>query len=191
MRAKEQAVKPGSEALSKAVARYLFKLMAYKDEYEVARLFTDGSFERQVAAKFKGQFEIRHHLAPPLFARRDPETGHLQKQEFGPWIRQAMGLLAKLRFLRGTAFDPFGRTGERRMERRLIEDYKATVSSLLDSLSASNLALATEIAEVPEHIRGYGHVKERHLKEAKAREAALVEAYKAGKSCAPVFLAAE
>ena len=191
VRAKEQAVKPGSDALSKAVARYLFKLMAYKDEYEVARLYTDGSFERQVAAKFKGQYEIRHHLAPPLFARRDPETGHLQKQEFGPWIRQAMGVLAKLRFLRGTAFDPFGRTEERRSERRLIEDYKATVASLLGSLSGSNLALATEIAEVPEHIRGYGHVKERHLKEAKSREATLVEAYKAGKSRAPVFLAAE
>ncbi len=191
VRAKEQAVKPGSEALSKAVARYLFKLMAYKDEYEVARLYTDGSFERQVAAKFKGQYEIRHHLAPPLFARRDPETGHLQKQEFGPWIRQVMGVMARFRFLRGSALDPFGRTEERRTERRLIEDYKATVSLLLGSLSASNLALATEIAEVPEHIRGYGHVKERHLKEAKAREAMLVEAYKAGKSRAPVFLAAE
>ena len=191
VRAKEHSVKPGSEALSKAVARYLFKLMAYKDEYEVARLYTDGSFERQVAAKFKGQFEIRHHLAPPLFARRDPETGHLQKQEFGPWIRQVMGVLAKFRFLRGSALDPFGRTEERRTERRLIEDYKATVLSLLGSLSASNLALATEIAEVPEHIRGYGHVKERHLKEARAREAMLVEAYKAGKLRAPVFLAAE
>jgi indolepyruvate ferredoxin oxidoreductase len=191
VRAKEQAVKPGSEALTKAVARYLFKLMAYKDEYEVARLFTDGSFERRVAASFKGDYEIRHHLAPPLFARRDPATGHLQKQEFGPWIRQVMGLLAKFRFLRGSAFDPFGRTAERRMERKLIEDYKATVASLLDKLSAANLALAVEIAEVPEHIRGYGHVKEQHLKEAKSREVTLVEAYRAGKSRAPVYMAAE
>ena len=191
VRAKEQAVKAGSEALSKAVARYLFKLMAYKDEYEVARLFTDGTFELQVAEKFKGTYEIRHHLAPPLFARRDPETGHLIKQEFGPWIRQAMGLLAKFRFLRGTAFDPFGRTQERKTERQLIADYRQTVSSLLGSLSASNLGLAVEIAEMPEHIRGYGHVKERHLAETKAKEARLMEAYRAGKSRAPVYMAAE
>jgi indolepyruvate ferredoxin oxidoreductase len=191
VRAKEQAVKPGSEKLATAVARYLFKLMAYKDEYEVARLFTDGSFEKRVAETFKGSYEIRHHLAPPLFSKRDPDTGHLLKQEFGPWIRQAMNVLAKFRFLRGTALDPFGRTQERKTERQLIADYKATVSGLLDTLSASNLALAVEIAEVPEHIRGYGHVKERHLVEAKSREATLVGAYKAGKSRAPVYMAAE
>jgi indolepyruvate ferredoxin oxidoreductase len=165
--------------------------MAYKDEYEVARLFTDGSFEKRVAETFKGSYEIRHHLAPPLFSKRDPETGHLLKQEFGPWIRQAMSVLAKFRFLRGTAFDPFGRTQERKTERQLIADYKATVSGLLDKLSAANLGLAVEIAEMPEHIRGYGHVKERHLAEAKAREATLVEAFKAGKSRAPVYMAAE
>jgi indolepyruvate ferredoxin oxidoreductase len=191
VRAREQSLKPGSEKLAGAVARYLFKLMAYKDEYEVARLFTDGSFERRVKETFKGSYEIRHHLAPPLFSRRDPETGHLLKREFGPWIRQAMSVLAKFRFLRGTAFDPFGHTEERKTERQLIADYKATVTSLLDKLSAANLALAVEIAEIPEHIRGYGHVKERHLAEARTREAMLVDAYKAGKSRAPVYMAAE
>ncbi len=190
-RSKEAAAVKNSEKLTRAVMRYLFKLMAYKDEYEVARLFSDGSFARSVASKFKGSYQIRHHLAPPLFARRDPETGHLQKREFGPWIGQVMSLLAPLKFLRGTAFDPFGRTQERRMERQLIKDYMATVSSLLETLSAANLDLAVEIAEVPEHIRGFGHVKERYLKEAKSREATLISAYAAGKSRAPVFIAAE
>ena len=191
VRAREDKVKPGSQKLAKAVARYLFKLMAYKDEYEVARLFTDGTFAQQVAAKFKGDYTVRHHLAPPLFSRRDPETGHLQKREFGPWIRQAMSVLAALRFVRGTAFDPFGYSEERRTERQLIASYRETVSSLLDSLTAANLDLAVEIAEVPEHIRGYGHVKERHLADARAKQAVLLEAYRSGKSRAPVFLAAE
>ncbi len=188
---REAEVKAGSQKLATAVARYLFKLMAYKDEYEVARLFTDGTFAQQVAARFKGDYQVRHHLAPPLFARRDPETGQLQKREFGPWIRQAMGVLAAMKFLRGTAFDPFGYSDERKTERQLITSYRETVSSLLETLTAANLDLAVEVAEIPEHIRGYGHVKERHLSDARAKQAVLLEAYRSGKSRAPVFLAAE
>lgn len=191
VRVQESKAIRGSEKLTAAVARYLFKLMAYKDEYEVARLYSDGSFARSVAATFKGDYEIRHHLAPPLLARRDPETGHLQKQEYGPWMMRAFSVLAKLKGLRGTAFDPFGRTAERRMERRLISDYRGTIAAILPGLKAANLDLAVEIASVPEGIRGYGHVKERHVADAKASEAMLVDAFKAGKSRAPVFMAAE
>jgi indolepyruvate ferredoxin oxidoreductase len=146
---------------------------------------------KSASETFKGSYEIRHHLAPPLFSKRDPDTGHLLKQEFGPWIRQAMNVLAKFRFLRGTALDPFGHTQERKTERQLIADYKATVSGLLDTLSAATLRWQWRLPRVPEHIRGYGHVKERHLVEARSREAMLVDAYKAGKSRAPVYMAAE
>jgi indolepyruvate ferredoxin oxidoreductase len=191
VRTRETAVVKGSEKLATAVARYLFKLMAYKDEYEVARLYSDGSFAESVAAKFKGEYEVRHHLAPPLLAKRDPETGHLLKQEYGPWMMQVFSVLAKLKGLRGTAFDPFGRTEERRAERRLIADYHNTVAAVLSGLKPANLELAVEIASVPEDIRGYGHVKERHIIDAKTREATLLDAFKAGKSRAPVFLAAE
>ncbi len=148
----------GSTALTETVARYLFKLMAYKDEYEVARLYTSGDFQRRLQQQFEGDYQLRFHLAPPLFARKD-EQGRLLKKEYGPWMFKAFGLLAKLKFLRGGRFDVFGRTEERRMERKLISDYEATVQVLLDGLD-DRLALAVEIASIPEHIRGFGHVKE-------------------------------
>lgn len=173
VRAAEQARAPGSTALAEAVARYGFKLMAYKDEYEVARLYTSGEFRRRVEQQFEGDFQLRFHLAPPLLAKKDAQ-GHLLKREYGPWVLKAFGLLAKLRFLRGGAFDVFGRTAERRGERQLIADYFQTVDTLLEKLDAGNVGLAAEIASIPEHIRGYGHVKEAHLHEAKAREAALL-----------------
>ncbi len=163
----------GSTALTETVARYLFKLMAYKDEYEVARLYTSGDFQRRLQQQFEGDYQLRFHLAPPLFAKKD-EQGRLLKKEYGPWMFKAFGLLAKLKFLRGGRFDVFGRTGERRMERKLIGDYEATVQLLLDGLDDDRLALAVEIASVPEHIRGFGHVKEAHFEQAKAREAALL-----------------
>jgi indolepyruvate ferredoxin oxidoreductase len=123
VRAAEVARTPGKTGLAEAVARYLFKLMAYKDEYEVARLYTDGSFLAQVADTFDGdKLRFEFHLAPPLLARRDPTTGLPRKMSFGPWLLPAFRLLARLKFLRGTAFDPFGRTQERRTERKLIED---------------------------------------------------------------------
>ncbi|WP_313342355.1 indolepyruvate ferredoxin oxidoreductase family protein [Stenotrophomonas sp.] len=165
--------KAGSTALTETVARYYFKLLAYKDEYEVARLYTSGDFQRRLQQQFEGDFEVRFHLAPPLFAKKD-EQGRLIKQEYGPWMLKAFGLLAKLKFLRGGTFDVFGRTEERRGERQLIADYEQTVAVLLEGLSDDRVALAVEIASIPEHIRGYGHVKEAHLNKAKAREATLL-----------------
>ena len=165
--------KAGSTALTETVARYYFKLMAYKDEYEVARLYTSGEFQRRLQQQFEGDFQVHFHLAPPLFAKKD-EQGRLIKQEYGPWMLKAFGLLAKLKFLRGGTFDIFGRTKERRGERQLIADYEQTVALLLEGLSDDRVALAVEIASIPEHIRGYGHVKEAHLHKAKAREAVLL-----------------
>ncbi|MDH5821822.1 indolepyruvate ferredoxin oxidoreductase family protein [Luteimonas sp. RD2P54] len=173
VRAAEAEKAPGSTDLTEAVSRYFFKLMAYKDEYEVARLYTSGEFRRRLEQQFEGDYTVHFHLAPPLLARRN-EKGELQKKEFGPWVFRAFGVLAKLRRLRGTALDIFGYTAERRMERRLIEDYERTVGGLLEKLDGGNVDLAAQIASVPEHIRGYGHVKEAHLQAARAREAELL-----------------
>jgi indolepyruvate ferredoxin oxidoreductase len=159
------------------VARYYFKLMAYKDEYEVARLYTSGEFKRRIEQQFEGDYRIHFNLAPPLFSKRDAD-GHLVKKEYGPWIFTAFKLLAKLKFLRGGAFDVFGKTEERRMERQLIVDYAKTVEELLAALDGGNVGLAAQIAAVPEHIRGYGHVKEAHFAKAKAREAELLAAWR-------------
>ncbi|MDH3660300.1 MAG: indolepyruvate ferredoxin oxidoreductase family protein [Alphaproteobacteria bacterium] len=169
---------PGMHGLAEAVARYYFKLLAYKDEYEVARLYSDGAFEKKIARQFEGGGKITVHLAPPLFAERDPITGHLQKKAYGPWIFTAFKWLAKLKHLRGTAFDPFGYTAERRTERRLITHYEALLVEILTLLDHDNQALAIEIASLPEQIRGFGHVKERHLAEVRAREAALLDAFR-------------
>ena len=174
VRAAEQALAPKSTALTAAVARYLFKLMAYKDEYEVARLYTDTDFLARVAAQFEGDYTLKLHLAPPLWAKEDPVTGEPRKRTFGPWMLSAMRVLAKLKGLRGTALDVFGYAAERRTERRLIEDYRRTIEELLGSLAAERLPLAAEIAAIPEHIRGYGPVKQRFLAEASARQAELM-----------------
>jgi len=163
----------GSTRLTEAVARYLFKLMAYKDEYEVARLHTDKRFTSKIAAQFEGDYKLVHHLAPPLLAKRN-DKGELIKQQMGGWIRPAFGVLAKLKGLRGTAFDIFGRTEERRMERRWIADYRAGIERALAGLNAGTLANAVELARVPEDIRGYGHVKARHEKAAKVKWDALL-----------------
>ncbi|MBL8328272.1 MAG: indolepyruvate ferredoxin oxidoreductase family protein [Rubrivivax sp.] len=167
VRAAEAPLQAGT-AFSEAVARYLFKLMAYKDEYEVARLHTDPAFLQKIEGMFEGDYRIVHHLAPPSIAKKNAK-GELIKQPFGPWVRKAFGLLAKMKGLRGGALDIFGKTEERHMERQLIADYETTVQELLKSLSATNLAQAAEIARIPEEIRGYGHVKERHVKAARAR----------------------
>jgi indolepyruvate ferredoxin oxidoreductase len=172
---------PGHAALAEAVARYYFKLLAIKDEYEVARLYTDGDFAKRVAAQFEGDYKLSFHLAPPLTNKVDPSTGEPRKSSYGPWMMSAMRVLAKMRRLRGTAFDIFGRTAERRLERQLIIDYEALLEELLPRLAAHNHALAVDLASIPEQIRGYGHVKERHLKAAKAREAELVAAFRAAK----------
>ena len=177
VRAAEQAKVPGSTALGEAVARYAFKLMAYKDEYEVARLYTSGDFEQRVRDTFDGDYRIHFHLAPPLLAHRDGE-GHLRKAEYGSWVFGAFRLLAKLRFLRGGALDVFGYTAERKRERALIEEYFATVEELLAKLDRGNLVAAVEIASVPEHIRGYGHIKEGNLDKAKAQREQLLAAWR-------------
>jgi indolepyruvate ferredoxin oxidoreductase len=177
VRAAEQNKTPGFTTLTQAVARYAFKLMAYKDEYEVARLYTSGDFEQRVRDTFDGAYKLHFNLAPPLFARKDAD-GNLRKAEYGPWVFSAFKLLAKLRGLRGGALDVFGYTAERRMERQLIVDYRKTVDELLAGLDGDNHALAVDIASVPEHIRGYGHVKERHLADAMKRQHDLLAAWR-------------
>ncbi len=181
VKAAEAAHAPGKGGFADAVARYLFKLMAYKDEYEVARLYTDGSFLKQVADEFDGEnLRFEFHLAPPLFARRDKTTGLPRKMSFGPWMLPAFRLLAKLKGLRGTPFDPFGRTLERRTERKLIADYETMLDEIVANLTPENHHLAVGLAAIPEKIRGFGHVKQRHLATAKADEAALMEQFRSG-----------
>ncbi|HZW11808.1 MAG TPA: indolepyruvate ferredoxin oxidoreductase family protein [Noviherbaspirillum sp.] len=162
--------------LTEAVARYLFKLMAYKDEYEVARLHAQTGFTDKIAGMFEGDYKVKYHLAPPLFAKRDAE-GHLVKRDYGPWMLKVFGVLAKLKFLRGSAFDIFGHSQERRTERALIAQYKETIAGLLDKLTQENLGKAVAIASIPEEIRGFGHVKEKHLHAAKEKEAALLKGF--------------
>ncbi len=175
VRAAEAKLGKGTR-LAEAVARYYYKLMAYKDEYEVARLYTDGAFQKKIAAMFEGDITLKFHLAPPIMAKHDA-SGQLVKKEFGPWMMKAFGVLAKFKGLRGTAFDIFGYTEERKTERALVKQYRETVRALLPKLTAANLAQAVAIASIPEDIRGYGHVKERHLKAAKLKEAGLIAAF--------------
>ena len=167
----------GKTTLTEAVARYLFKLMAYKDEYEVARLHTDTGFLNKVDAMFEGNFKLNYHLAPPLIAKQN-DKGELQKQPFGPWMLTGFKLLARLKGLRGTPFDVFGRTDERREERALIAEYRDSIEEVLAGLSPENHATAVEIARIPELIKGYGHVKARHLAAARPQWSALMQAFR-------------
>jgi indolepyruvate ferredoxin oxidoreductase len=177
----EAAKAPGKCGLADAVARYLFKLMAYKDEYEVARLFADEAFLKQVHSEFGGdKLRFEFHLAPPLLARRDEATGLPRKMTFGAWLLPAFRVLARLKFLRGTACDPFGYSVERKTERKLIADYEAMLTEVLAKLAPANHAVAIGLAVIPEKIRGFGHVKLRHLAAAKADETALYEQFRTG-----------
>ena len=169
-----------SETLTDAVARNLYKLMAYKDEYEVARLYSDGRFEEKLKEHFDGDYQLVFHLAPPVLARRDKQTGQLQKRDFGGWMLTAMRTLAKLRSVRGTALDIFGYTAERRAERALVSTYQVCIDGLLENLTADNLSLAVEIASMPEQVSGYGHIKEKALHEYEARQQVLLEQWPAG-----------
>jgi indolepyruvate ferredoxin oxidoreductase len=191
VRAIEEKVLPGATGLTEAVARYYAKLMAYKDEYEVARLYTHGSFLKQVQTQFEGDMTFTFHMAPPILGRTHPSTGEPRKSEFGPWMLKVLKVLARFKGLRGTALDPFGYTAERRMERQLIADYEALLDEIGRTLTPANHALAVALASIPEQIRGFGHVKERHLKAAKAEEAVLLGRYRAGGDDAPLRLAAE
>jgi indolepyruvate ferredoxin oxidoreductase len=163
----------GKTALTDAVAHSLFRLMAYKDEYEVARLHARTGFEEKIAALFEGDYKINFHLAPPAIAKRN-EKGELQKRKFGPAMMTGFRILARLKGLRGTPLDIFGRTHERRTERALIAEYRRCVEQLLAALTAGNHPLAVEIARVPEQIKGFGHVKERNLAAARIRWDALM-----------------
>jgi indolepyruvate ferredoxin oxidoreductase len=188
VRAAEAVRAPGKQALAEAVARYLFKLMAYKDEYEVARLYAGDDFARQVRATFAGEkLRFEFHLAPPLIARSDGRTGAPAKMSFGPWMMSVFRLLAKLKGLRGTTFDPFGHTQERRSERALIADYEALLAEIVERLTPENHSLAVGLAAIPDKIRGYGHIKARSLTAAKADEAALLAQFRSG---TPVLLKA-
>jgi indolepyruvate ferredoxin oxidoreductase len=172
---------PGQSALSEAAARFLFKVMAYKDEYEVARLYTDTGFIERVKGQFApGDLRFEFHLAPPLLAKHDPATGEPKKMSFGPWMLKAFGVLAKFKFLRGTPLDPFGYTEERRTERRLVTEYLDKIDALIADLTPANYPAAVALASIPEKIRGYGPVKARSLKVAQAEEQGLWEQFRSG-----------
>jgi indolepyruvate ferredoxin oxidoreductase len=178
--------KINSTKLAETVARYYAKLLAYKDEYEVARLYSDGAFRRKIEGMFEGDYKLVFHLAPPLLAKPDARTGEPAKLSFGPWMMAVFGILAKFKKLRGTALDIFGRTEERRMERELITEYEQTVGTLMAGLTRDNHALAVEIASLPETIRGYGHIKAKSVVAARAKREELLARYRA----APVRAAA-
>lgn len=178
VRAAEVDRTPGHSGLAEAVARYYFKLLAVKDEYEVARLYTNGEFMAKVHQQFEGKVRMHFHMAPPLLARRDPDTGHLIKREFGPWLFHAFKVLARLRGLRGTVLDIFGYSAERRREQRLITDYEAIIDEIVTGLTVETHRIAVDLASVPEHIRGFGHIKEQHLTQAKTHEAQLLTAFR-------------
>ena len=178
VRSKETLLGLGNK-LSTAVAKSLFKLMSYKDEYEVARLYTDGRFVEQLKSQFEGDFSLKFNLAPPLFAKKDAK-GHLVKAEYGSWMWKAFQLLAKFKGLRGGAFDIFGYTEERKMERALITEFRGVIAELLAGLSAANHEQAVAIANLPEKIRGFGHVKEKAVAEYKMAKGKMMAAFKSG-----------
>jgi indolepyruvate ferredoxin oxidoreductase len=162
----------GKTRLTEAVAHNLFKLMAYKDEYEVARLYSDGSFAQKIAAEFEGDVQLHFHLAPPLLAKTNAQ-GQLVKQRFGPWMMSAYKQLARLKGVRGTWMDPFGHTPERKQERALIDKYQDQIHTMLkilaaspDGISAECYQKSLELASLPQDIRGFGHVKARHIAQA-------------------------
>ena len=174
----EQKQFPGRTGLTAIVARYAYKLMAYKDEYEVARLYCDPAFKQKLDEQFEGDYSLRFNLAPPLLARKDKLTGRPGKMEFGSWLLPLFGLLKRLRFLRGTPFDLFGRTPERKMERELISEYEQTVAELLQALDHENYSLAIEIAGLPEQVRGYGYIKTENVARTRAKLQSLWECWR-------------
>ncbi|MBI5909990.1 MAG: indolepyruvate ferredoxin oxidoreductase family protein [Betaproteobacteria bacterium] len=178
-RKSESAAVGSGNALTDAIARSYFNLLANKDEYEVARLHTEGDFLRQVDAAFEGDYSVRFHFAPPLWARPDPVTGEPVKRAYGPWVLPLLRVLARLNGLRGTMLDPFGYSAERRTERRLPAEYERIVDELLSGLTEEKLALATEIASLPLSMRGFGHVKHENIEVAKQREAELMARFRA------------
>ena len=170
---------PGFTGLTEAVARNLFKLMAYKDEYEVARLYCDTGFLDRIGAQFDGDWQVKVHLAPPFLARRDARTGQPAKKAYGRWMLKAMKMLVPLRRLRGTAFDPFGLTAERKAERGLIVEYEAFVDEVVNRLAPDNHSIAVDLARLPDEVRGYGSIKETSITQMRLRREPLLEAFRA------------
>jgi indolepyruvate ferredoxin oxidoreductase len=170
----ERSKAPGRKGLAEAVAKGYFKLLAYKDEYEVARLFTDKAFEAALSGQFEARGKLEFHLAPPLLARRDKLTGEPRKMKFGPWMLPVFRLLARAKRLRGTAWDVFGYTRERKLERQMIADYEKLLEEIEQRLSPATHANAVALAGLPLDIKGFGHIKERNYTSAKTREAALL-----------------
>jgi len=167
----------GSTKLTEAVARYYAKLLAYKDEYEVARLQSDGALRQKIEGMFEGDYKVVYHLAPPLLTKTDPLTGEPKKMRFGSWMGGVFVVLKKFRFLRGTPLDVFGYTEERRTERALIREFEDTIARLLPQLSAQNHAVAIQIASLPEEIRGYGHIKAKSIVAARKKRDDLLAAF--------------
>jgi indolepyruvate ferredoxin oxidoreductase len=183
--AEEQRRVPGRTGVTEAVARHLFKLMAYKDEYEVARLYTDGAFQKQLESEFEGDYKLVLHLAPPrmpvldwFLDRRVAGSDRMKKIAFGRWIFTFLRVLARFKFLRGTALDPFGRGAHRRLERQLAVEYAARVEELCEGLSEETLDVAVEIASLPEHVRGFESVKEDSLEAVGAKQQELLAAFR-------------
>jgi indolepyruvate ferredoxin oxidoreductase len=167
---RDAAAKGGyGDALPRAVAINYAKLLAYKDEYEVARLFTDGRFEQQLRDQFEGDFKFSFNLAPPILGQAKDALGRPKKRAFGAWMLPVFKVLAKLRFLRGTALDIFARSPDRKLERDLIAGYEKDVATVLSLLSPVNVDTAVELLSLPDRIRGYGPVKDKAVKDAKAR----------------------
>ncbi len=191
VRAAEAAKAPGKSGLAEAAARSLHKLMSAKDEYEVARLYTSGTFERSVAQQFEGDYTLEFHLAPPLLGRKDPVTGRPRKSQFGPWMMAAFRGLAGLKRLRGTALDPFGLTAERRGERQAITDFEAELAEIIERLEPRTHAIAVELASLPQSVRGFGHVKAGNAQKARARRLELMDRLRAPASRAGERIAAE
>jgi indolepyruvate ferredoxin oxidoreductase len=184
----ENQMFPGQQpALTEAVAFSYFKLLAYKDEYEVARLYSNGDFTRQLQSQFEGDYRLEFHLAPSWLAKRDPHNGTPRKRSFGPWMLKAFDVLARCKFLRGTAIDPFGRSVERQQERALIDSYVADIELILAHLKASNRHTALSLARLPEKIRGYGHVKESAMKAAALQAARMRQSLVSGEVVLPAL----
>lgn len=172
----EENQAPGMQGFAIGVARYYYKLLAYKDEFEVARLFSEGTFRNQLESQFTGEFKLRFHMAPPLIVRKDKLTGLPRKISFGPWMEKLLAILARFRFLRDTPFNPFGFSADRKLEKQLINQYEDIVSQVVPALSAENHKLVVEIACYPESIRGYGHVKRQHVQQTQAKVDELLNA---------------
>jgi indolepyruvate ferredoxin oxidoreductase len=172
--AEERTRAPGRSGLAEAAAKYYFKLLAYKDEYEVARLYSSDAFKRRLQEEFEGDYRVAVNLAPPLFARADPKTGLTPKRQYGTWVFGLFRVLRGMRRLRGTPFDIFGRSAERTLERQLIVDYERLMDDVTDALNQANHATAVLLAELPDRIRGYGHVKQGTVEAARKLQAELL-----------------